>query len=52
MSAPNLASPTTINGKTARVGITTTAIVGVVTNASSSGKVLKINSIPCLFANL
>lgn len=45
MAAPNLKSPTTITGKTARVGITTTAIVGVVTNASSSGKVLKINSI-------
>ena len=45
MTAPNLASPTTINGKTARTGISTTATVGVVTNASSSGKVLKINSI-------
>ena len=45
MAAPNLKSPTTITGKTARVGITTTAIVGIVTNASSSGKVLKINSI-------
>ena len=45
MSAPNLASPTTITGKTARAKITSTSIVGVVTNASSSGKVLKINSI-------
>ena len=45
MAAPNLRNPTTINGKTARAGITTTAIVGVVTNAGSSGKALKINSI-------
>ena len=29
MAAPNLKNPTTINGKTARAGITTTAIVGV-----------------------
>ncbi len=47
MTAPNLKSPTTITGKTARAGITTTAIVGIVTNAGSSGKVLKINSILC-----
>ena len=29
MTAPNLASPTTITGKTRRVGITTTASVGI-----------------------
>ena len=45
MAAPNLKSPTTITGKTARSKITGTSIVGVVTNAGSSGKVLKINSI-------
>ena len=45
MAAPNIKSPTTINGKTARVGITTTAVVGVLTNSGSSGKVLKINTI-------
>ena len=45
MAAPNLKSPTTINGKTVRSNITGTSIVGVVTNAGSSGKVLKINSI-------
>lgn len=45
MAAPNLKSPTTINGKTARVGIDTTAIVGILTNSAASGKVLKINSI-------
>ena len=43
MAAPNLKSPTTITGKTARTGITTTAAVGIITNAGSSGKVLKIN---------
>lgn len=45
MTAPNLKNPTTITGKTARVGITTTAVVGILTNSASSGKVLKINSI-------
>ena len=45
MAAPNIKSPTTIHGKTARVGITTTAVVGVLTNSGSSGKVLKINTI-------
>ena len=49
MTAPNLRNPTTITGKTARTsaGIGTTAVIGIVTNASSSGKVLKINSIFC-----
>ena len=49
MAAPNLRNPTTITGKTARTsaGIGTTAVIGIVTNASSSGKVLKINSIFC-----
>jgi hypothetical protein len=49
MTAPNLRNPTTIIGKTARTvaGIGTTAVIGIVTNASSSGKVLKINSIFC-----
>lgn len=45
MAAPNLTSPTTITGKTARVGLTTTDNVGILTNSNSSGKVLKINSI-------
>lgn len=49
MTAPNLRNPITITGKTARTvaGIGTTAVIGIVTNASSSGKVLKINSIFC-----
>jgi hypothetical protein len=45
MAAPNLKNPTTINGKTARTGITTTSVVGILTNSSGSNKVLKINSI-------
>jgi hypothetical protein len=45
MTAPNLKSPTTITGKTARVGIASTALVGILTNSSGSNKVLKINSI-------
>jgi hypothetical protein len=47
MAAPNIKNPTTITGKTARSGITTTAVVGIVTNSSGSNKVLKINSIFC-----
>jgi hypothetical protein len=47
MTAPNLKNPTTITGKTARSGITTTAVVGIVTNSSGSNKVLKVNSIFC-----
>lgn len=45
MAAPNLKNPTTITGKTARVGLTTTNTIGIVTNNTASGKVLKINSI-------
>lgn len=47
MAAPNLKNPTTITGKTARVGIGTTVVVGILTNSSGSSKVLKINSIFC-----
>jgi hypothetical protein len=47
MTAPNLKNPTTITGKTARSGITTTAVVGIVTNSSGSNKVIKVNSIFC-----
>lgn len=45
MTAPNLKNPTTITGKTARTGITTTTVVGILTNSVASNKVLKINSI-------
>ena len=45
MAAPNLKNTTTVTGKTARVGITTTAVVGILTNSAASNKVLKVNSI-------
>jgi len=46
MAAPNLKSPTTITGKTARYAVTA-SIAAALSNASSSGKALKINSIFC-----
>lgn len=46
MAAPNLKSPTTITGKTARYAVTT-SIAAALSNASNSGKVLKVNSIFC-----
>lgn len=44
MAAPNIKNPTTILGKTARVGIGT-VVAGILTNSAASNKVLKINSI-------
>lgn len=44
MAAPNIIAPTTINGKTAVLAITTSA-TAIVTNASASGKVLKIDQL-------
>ena len=46
MTAPNLKSPTTLTGKTARYAVTAT-IGSALSNAAASGKVLKINSIFC-----
>lgn len=46
MTAPNLKSPTTLTGKTARYAVTAT-IGAALSNAAASGKVLKINSIFC-----
>lgn len=46
MAAPNLKAPTSITGKTARYAVTTT-LAAALSNAASSGKVLKINSIFC-----
>jgi len=45
MAAPNLLSLTTINGKSTVYAIADTSINSVLSNASSSGKVFKINSI-------
>jgi len=45
MAAPNLLSPTTINGKTVTVDLSSTSATSILSNAASSGKVLKINSL-------
>jgi hypothetical protein len=44
MAAPNLLTSTSITGKTAGQAITTAA-TAIVTNAASSGKLLKINAL-------
>ena len=46
MAAPNLKSPTTILGRTARYAVTG-SLANALENAAASGKVLKINSIFC-----
>ena len=46
MAAPNLKSPTTITGKTARYAVTT-SLANALANSAASGKVLKVNSIFC-----
>lgn len=43
MAAPNMLSATTILGKTAGVALSTTSATEVLSNASASGKVLKVN---------
>ena len=45
MAAPNLVSPTTINGKTVTVDLSTTNATSILSNASGSGKVLKVNAL-------
>ena len=45
MAAPNIVNVTTITGKSAVVDLTTTSATAVVSNAASSGKVFKINSL-------
>jgi len=45
MAAPNIVNVTTITGKTAVVSLSTTSATEVVSNAASSGKVFKINSL-------
>lgn len=44
MTAPNIIAPTTINGKTAVLAITTSA-TAIVTNSAASGKVLKVDQL-------
>jgi hypothetical protein len=45
MAAPNIVNVSTITVKTAVVSLTTTSATSVVSNAASSGKVFKINSL-------
>lgn len=45
MAAPNIVNVSTITGKTAKVALTSTSQTTLVSNASSSGKVFKINMI-------
>ena len=45
MAAPNLLSPTTITGKSVTVDLSSTSATTILSNASSSGKVLKVNSL-------
>lgn len=45
MAAPNIVNVATITGKTDQVSLTTTSATAVVSNAASSGKVFKINSL-------
>lgn len=45
MANPNIVNVTDIRGKTAVVDLTTTNATAVVSNAASSGKVYKINSL-------
>ena len=44
MAAPNLRSPSTVTGKTAASGLTT-SLTEVLANAAASGKLLKINTV-------
>jgi hypothetical protein len=46
MAAPNLKSPTTITGRTARYAVTA-SLAAALSNSAASSKVLKINSIFC-----
>lgn len=45
MAAPNIVNVATITGKTVTVDLTTTSATQVVSNAASSGKVFKVNSL-------
>lgn len=45
MTAPNLKNPNTITGKTQTASLSTTSVTSILSNATNSNKVLKINSI-------
>lgn len=44
MTAPNIKSPTTINGKSA-VQLVGTSPIAIISNAAGSGKVLRVNTL-------
>jgi len=46
MAAPNLKTPTTITGKTARYAVTA-SLAAALSNSAASNKVFKINSVYC-----
>ena len=45
MANPNIVNVTTVNGKTVGAALTTTLTTDILSNAASSGKVFKINTI-------
>jgi len=45
MANPNIVNVTTIYGNSSQTSLTTTSVTSMVSNAASSGKVYKINSI-------
>ena len=45
MAAPNIVNVATITGKTDQINLTTTSATTVVSNAASSNKVFKVNSL-------
>jgi hypothetical protein len=45
MAAPNLQSPTTVNGKTTALNLSATTETTLLTNAASSGKALRVKHV-------
>ena len=45
MAAPNIVNVTTITGKTDQINLSSTSATAVVSNAASSNKVFKVNSL-------
>ena len=45
MAAPNIVNVATITGKTSVVDLTTTSATSIISNAASSGKVFKVNTL-------
>ena len=45
MAAPNIVAVSTINGKTTTTSLTTTNSTSILSNAASSNKVLKVNTV-------